>query len=191
MGSEASQDSEGSGANEVEELIPPRDPILDNPSTIESLDELKQDDHIRTPCKGVDKAYHHMIVEDSDRDSVTVSHNTGSEHGVKTGHVLHACDDLDPQQVEVLDYRLPRGRKEYSGDEVVARAHANQTSGSEYGLISNNCEHYANEAKIGQSRSGQVEKVGEILTYDPDEGLTYDKIKQAYHEIRWNMTHKK
>lgn len=190
MGSEASKDSEGSGANEEEELIPPRDPIVYNPRKIESLDELKRGDHIRAPCKG-GKANHHMIVEDSDRDSVTVSHNTGSEHGVKTGHVLHAYDDLDPQQVEVLDYKLPRGRKEYSGDEVVARAHANQTSGSEYGLISNNCEHYANEAKIGQSRSEQVEEVGEILNYDPEEGLTYDKIVQAYREIRWNMTHKK
>lgn len=169
------------GGSKADEMDTFYDPVTYERKTITRLDELKPGDHIRAPCVSKSGTYHHMLVEDSSSDSVRVSHNTGYTDGVQTGQRLR----LNPRDVEVLEYKhLPRGAKTYSGHEAIERAHSDRTSGADYSLLSNNCEHYVNRAKMGKSRSTQVETPIEVLNYDdePSLGSTLIKLGQAL----WN-----
>ncbi len=117
--------------------------------------EPQKGDHIRV-SRGI--YYHHGIYIGDDR--VIQFGSPTNELDPNTAEVLESSlsDFLKGGTLEVATYNDEELKKIRTADEIVAYAKSKLgTKG--YNIISNNCEHFANECVFGEKKSEQVDNI--------------------------------
>ena len=99
-------------------------------------------------CNGKVYTHHLLVVEPIDHMQVQVIHKVNDE----MINILEETKCYRPKDVTVLEYY-----SSYTGQEAIKRAQRIMREGTEYRLVSNNCEHFVTEVRTGEKQSAQIE----------------------------------